>query len=165
MSSMFRCFALLAALILAPVAANAQDGTPAQADRLMEVMRARETVDAILPQIQMSQQQMLAQLTAGQEIEDAERARLTEVLQTSNARIVEALSWERLAPIYRDIYLKTFTAEDMDAMIGFYSSEAGQKLLDRLPQLMQHTMEAVQTLVMPMLQQMEQDIRETTAAE
>ena len=158
----FRSIALLAALVLAPLAAAAQDATPAQADRLLEVMRARETVDAMLPQIQVSQQQMVEQLTAGQQFDEAEKARLNELMQKSNARITQALSWEKLAPVYRDIYLKTFNAEDMDAMIAFYSSDAGQKLLDKMPQLMQHTMSAVQELVMPVLQEMEQDIRETT---
>lgn len=152
-------------LVLAPVAASAQQATVEQADRLLEVMRARETVDAILPQIQLSQQQMIAQLTAGQDLDDARKAQLTEVVQRTNARIVEALSWERLAPVYRDIYLKTFTGEDMDAMIAFYSSDAGQNLLDKMPQLMQHTMAAVQQLVLPMLQEMEQDLRGTAPAQ
>ena len=156
--------ALVAALAFAP-AAFAAPPTAAQADRLLEVMRARETVDAILPQVQMSQQQMVVQLTAGQELDAADRARLEQLMQRNQARMVEALAWEKLEPVYRDIYLATFTSEDMDAMIGFYSSDAGQKPLDRMPQLMQNTMAAVQQMVIPMLQEMEQDIRAIAAGE
>lgn len=156
-------FVLAAALVLAPAAAFAQQATAAQVDRLMEVMRARETVDAILPQVELSQQQMVAQLTAGQQLDDAQKAQIDQQIRRTNARIREALSWERLQPLYRDIYTQTFTGEDVDAMIAFYSSEAGQRLLDKMPQLMQNTMAAVQRLVMPMLQEMEQDLREAAS--
>lgn len=164
MRQYFQGLALAAALAFAP-AAFAEPPIAAQADRLLEVMRARETVDAILPQLQVSQQQMVAQLTAGQELDATARARLDELMQRNHARMVDVLAWEKLAPVYRDIYVATFTGEDMDAMIGFYSSDAGQKLLDRMPQLMHNTMSAVQQMVMPMLQEMEQDIRAAAAAE
>ena len=164
MHSRIRRLALVAALAFAP-GAFAQQPTAAQADRLLDVMRARETVDAMLLQIQLSQQQMVAQLTDGQQLDEADRARLAELMQKSHVRMVEALAWDKLAPVYRDIYLRTFTGEDMDAMIAFYSSPAGQKLLDRMPQLMQNTMVAVQQLVLPMLQEMEQDIRAATVAD
>lgn len=164
MKPMFRALALPVLLLAAPLA-FAQQASQAQVDRLLEVMRAQETVDVMLPQVQASQQQMVAQLTAGQEMSEADRAKLDAVIAKSNERIAETLSWERLEPLYRDIYAKTFTGEDMDAMIEFYGSPAGQKLLDKMPQLMQNTMTAVQQLIVPMLQQLEQDIRAETAAE
>ncbi|WP_407353650.1 DUF2059 domain-containing protein [Luteimonas sp. R10] len=164
MKPMFRPLALLVLLLAAPQA-FAQPASQAQVDRLLEVMRAQETVDAMLPQVRASQQQMIAQLTAGQDLSEADRAELDAVIARSNERIAETLSWETLEPLYRDIYAKTFTGEDMDAMIDFYGSPAGQKLLDKMPQLMQNTMAAVQQLLIPMLQQLEQDIREQTAAQ
>ena len=157
MSRFTRIVTLALLLAAAPLAA-AQQPSQAQVDRLLEVMRARETLDAVLPQVQASQQQMVAQMTAGQELEDAERDRINRVMEITNRRLAEALTWENMEPIYRDIYARTFTGEDVDAMIGFYGSPAGQKTLDKMPQLMQNTMQAVQQLVMPVLQQLEQDI-------
>ena len=43
-------------------------------------------------------------------------------------------------------------------MIGFYSGSAGQKLLDKMPQLMQNTMTAMQKVIVPMIEQMQRDI-------
>lgn len=152
-----RIVALALLLAAAPLAA-AQPPSQAQVDRLLEVMRARQTLDAVLPQVQASQQQMVAQMTAGQELDEAERDRINRVMEITNSRLAEALTWENMEPIYRDIYARTFTGEDVDAMIEFYESPAGQKTLDKMPQLMQNTMQAVQQLVMPVLQQLEQDI-------
>ncbi|NZA24761.1 DUF2059 domain-containing protein [Luteimonas sp. SJ-92] len=164
MRQMSRVLALTALLLAAPLA-FAQQASDAQVDRLLEVMRAQATVEAMMPQVQASQQQMVAQLTAGQELNEQDRARLDAIIASSNQRIAETLTWDRLEPIYRDIYIRTFASEDMEAMIEFYESPAGQRLLDKMPQLMQNTMVAVQQLVMPMMQQLEQDIREHTAAE
>ena len=152
-----RIFALAVLLAAAPFAA-AQQPSEAQVDRLLEVMRAKETLDATLPQVQAMQQQMVAQMTADQELDEEDRARINRMLESTNSSLATVLTWERMGPLYRDIYAQTFTAEDVEAMIGFYESPAGQKTLDKMPQLMQNTMNAVQQLVMPLLQQLEQDI-------
>ena len=152
-----RIFALAVLLAAAPLAA-AQQPSEAQVDRLLEVMRAKETLDATLPQVQAMQQQMVAQMTADQDLDEEDRARINRMLESTNSSLATVLTWERMGPLYRDIYAQTFTAEDVEAMIGFYESPAGQKTLDKMPQLMQNTMNAVQQLVMPLLQQLEQDI-------
>lgn len=152
-----RIFALAVLLAAAPLAA-AQQPSEAQVDRLLEVMRAKETLDATLPQVQAMQQQMVAQMTADQELDEEDRARINRMLESTNSSLATVLTWERMGPMYRDIYAQTFTAEDVEAIIGFYESPAGQKTLDKMPQLMQNTMNAVQQLVMPLLQQLEQDI-------
>lgn len=148
-------FALL--LCLAPAAMAAQP-SDAQVDKLLEVMRARATVDAMLPQVAASQRQMVAQMTAGQPLTPEQQAKLDRLLEKSMASVGRAMSWDKLEPVYRDIYRQTFTGEDMDAMIGFYSSPAGQKLLDKMPQLMQNTMAGVQKLLVPMLEEMQREI-------
>ena len=152
-----RIVALALLLAAAPLAA-AQPPSQAQVDRLLEVMRARQTLDAVLPQVQASQQQMVAQMTAQQELGEEDVARINRAMERTNARLAETLAWERMEPVYRDIYAQTFSAEDVEAMIGFYSSPAGQRTLDKMPQLMQNTMNAVQQMVVPLLQELEQDI-------
>ena len=136
----------------------------ARIDRLLEVTRAREMLDATLPQIEASQQQMLAQMTAGRELDAAQRQRIDALLASSSSAVRKALSWENLAPVYRDIYRQTFTGEDIDAIIAFYESPAGQRMLEKMPALMQNTMTAMQRLVVPMLQQMEHDLAAEVSA-
>ena len=111
-----------------------------------------------MPQVEASQQQMVEQLTAGQPLTDQQRQDMQRILATSARRVREALAWDKLQPLYRDIYRQTFTGDDMDAMIGFYSGSAGQKLLDKMPQLMQNTMTAMQKVIVPMIEQMQRDV-------
>lgn len=145
-------------LCLLATASPAQDASDAQVDKLLEVMRARQTLDAVLPQVEASQRQMVEQMSATKPLTPEQRAQLDRLLRKSMAGIRQAMAWEKMGPLYRDIYRRTFTAEDMDAMIGFYGSPAGQKLLDKMPQLMQNTMAGVQKLLVPMLEDMQRDI-------
>lgn len=151
-------FALTALLALSPLVAVATPPSDAQVDKLLEVMRARQTLEVIVPQVKASQQQMIAQLTAGKTLTAEQKADVERIQARSDARLAEMLTWQKFEPLYRDIYRQTFDAADMDAMIAFYSSQAGRNLLDKMPLLTQNTMTAIQKLIVPMLQQMEKDI-------
>ncbi len=151
LSALLLCLAAFAA----PAQVRAND---AQVDKLLEVMRARQTLDAMMPQVDALQRQAVAQATADKPLTPEQQAKLDRLLDKSAASVRRALSWEKMEPLYRDIYRQTFTAEDMDAMIGFYGSPAGQKLLDKMPQLMQNTMAGVQKLLAPMMDEMQRDL-------
>lgn len=150
--------ALAALLLLSTPLALAAPPSDAQVDRLLSVMRVEQTLQAMLPQIEASQRQMVQQIIAGQPMSAEQQQKLDAIIVKSSAHTREILSWQKMQPLYRDIYQQTFSADDMDAMIGFYGSPAGRNLLDKMPQLMQNTMGAVQKLLVPMLQQLQQDI-------
>lgn len=154
-----------AALLFCAQLATAAVPTDAQIDKLMSVMHAKDTVAAILPQVEGMQKQMVAKLTAGQALTPEQQARLDRITSDANAQIRQTLTWDKLQPLYRDIYKQSFDSDDVDAMVGFYSSPAGQRVLAKMPQLMQHTMAAVQQLVVPMLQGMQHDIQAETKAD
>ena len=148
---------LVAASLVAPAAAAAP-ATDQQIDQLMEVMRVEQTLDAIRPQIRTSQQRMVEQLTADKPLTGEQRQRLDVLLDRSSERTAKLLAWTNMKPLYRDIYRDTFTAEDIEAMVAFYASPSGQKLLDKMPQLMQNTLGAVQKMLVPALQEMQKDL-------
>lgn len=146
-------------LCLLATAASAQaPASDAQLDKLLQLMRAKQTLDAMLPQVEAMQRQAVQQASAGKPLTPEQQATLERLLDKSMGSIRRALSWEKMEPLYRDIYRQTFNAEDIDAMIGFYGSPAGQKLLDKMPQLMQNTMSGVQKMLTPMLEEMERDV-------
>ncbi|MCF7221679.1 DUF2059 domain-containing protein [Marilutibacter chinensis] len=152
--------ALLALLLAAP-GAFAAPPSDAQVDRLMELTRARDTLEAMWPQLEAMQRQIAEQALAGsgKTLDKGQRAELDAMLERQLRTMQSAMSWEHLEPIYREIYQQTFESEDVDAMIAFYESEAGQKLIAKTPQLMQNTMRATQRMIAPMLEEMQRDIQ------
>jgi hypothetical protein len=155
---------ILLALLLALSVPFAQAATPAtaptdvQIDRLLEVMRARQTLEAMLPQVEASQREMVGKMIAGLTMTDTQRLMLERIMDRNAENLRSTLTWQKLEPMYRDIYRQTFEAGDMDAMIDFYGSAPGQRVLDKMPQLMQHTMSAMQTLLVPMMERMQKDV-------
>lgn len=155
---MFRRAALALILCLCAPMALAAAPTTQQIDRLLDLTRVRQTVEAMWPQLEASQRQMIEQMLAGRTLDDQQRALVQRVATRGIEVTRKALAWENLAPLYRDIYGQTFTAEDMDVMIEFYSSKAGQRLLDKMPQLMQNTMVAMQKIMVPLMQELQTEI-------
>lgn len=160
---------LLALLMMAPAVlvaapAHAQGADDARIDRLLEVTRSQQLIDSMLPQLEASQQQMFEQLTAGRTVSADQQASMERIRTRSNAAMRQVLAWDNLEPIYRDLYRETFSAEDIDAMLAFYESPTGQRVLDKMPLLMEKSMVAMQRVVVPLLQQLEQDILAETSA-
>ncbi|AWV06037.1 DUF2059 domain-containing protein [Marilutibacter maris] len=153
-------------LLLTAPAVFAAPPSDAQVDRLMELTRVRDTLESMWPQIEAMQQQVVEQTLAGagHKPDKAERAQLDALLERQMRTLRSVMSWEQMEPVYRDIYQQTFEAEDVDAMIAFYESEAGQKLIAKMPQLMRNTMEATQRLIAPAIEEMQRDIRSATKA-
>ncbi len=72
------------------------------------------------------------------------------------------LSWDNLKDAYITLYAETFTQEELEGIIAFYKSPAGQAYTKKQPQLMQRSMELSQKLiqqVMPRIQALTKDLQ------
>jgi len=157
---------LFLALVLCSWMSPAAAAPPsdAQIDQLLEVTRSKATLDAMLPQVEASQQQLIQQMLAGQKLDAKQQALVEKIATRSGTLTREALAWDKMLPVYRQLYGEAFTAEDIQALIDFYRTPAGQRLLDKMPQLMQKTMVAMQQIIVPMMQQLQQEIARELAA-
>ncbi|MCY1384950.1 hypothetical protein D9M69_732630 [compost metagenome] len=84
------------------------------------------------------------------------------------ALMKKELSWEVLAPMYVDIYGKSFTEDEVQGMLAFYRTPAGQAVVDKMPVVMQHSMEAMQSRMgslMPEMQKLLAEELESAQAE
>ncbi len=87
-----------------------------------------------------------------------------DVLEDYNKSILAlfgtALSWQKLEPAYLDLYASTFTENDVDAMLAFYKSPAGQKMVAKTPEMMTASQQIVASkfqLVQPQFQKITRD--------
>ncbi len=66
-----------------------------------------------------------------------------------------------LEPMYVRVYQKSFTQGEVDGMIAFYKTPAGQAVINKMPVVMQNTMNEVQQMMAPAvqrIQRMQQDV-------
>ncbi|RYE73737.1 MAG: DUF2059 domain-containing protein [Oxalobacteraceae bacterium] len=155
---------LLAGACLALCAATALAAPPTDADidRLLKASRAESMLNAILPQMEEMQRQQFEQITAGKDLTAEQKADVARIQSRTNEIVRKTLSWEEMRPVYVDVYKKTFTSQDVKAISKFYESPAGQSLLDKTPALMQNVMVAIQQKIIPMMESLQSELKEST---
>ena len=150
---------LLALALAASVPAFAAEPTDADIDRLLKASRAESLLAGVVPQMEAVQQQEFDKHFAGREMTDEQKAEVARIQAKTQEIVRKALSWEEMRPVYLDVYKKTYTREDVRAITKFYESAAGQRMLDKNPALMQNIMSAVQQKMVPMLEELQAEIK------
>ena len=94
----------------------------------------------------------------GDEVTPEDEARLQRFTTRMTGLMKKELGWDVLAPMYVDIYGKSFTEDEIQGMLAFYRTPAGQAVIDKMPLVMQNTMQAVQAKVGTMMPEMQKMI-------
>lgn len=152
-----RVLLLLALALAGP--AFAAEPTDADIDRLLTASRAESLLAGVVPQMEAVQQQEFDKHFAGKEMTDEQKAEVARIQAKTQDIVRRALSWEEMRPVYLDVYKKTYTRDDVRAITKFYESAAGKRMLDKSPALMQNIMAAVQQKMVPMLEELQGEIR------
>lgn len=154
---MIRPFALALALaLLAAVVGRAQTApSDASLRTLLEVTETRKVVDTMMTQMDVVMRNTMAQMTKNLPT-TLELNAIIDRMQTKMLAVMkEELAWERLEPVYVEVYRQHFTQEEIDGMIAFYRTPVGQAVIRKLPAVMQQSMTAVQSRIGPMLKKAE----------
>ena len=61
------------------------------------------------------------------------------------------------------VYKKSFTQQELDGIIAFYKTLAGQAAVNKLPVVMQNTMAEMQQMMQPIMSKMRQHGQEVAA--
>jgi hypothetical protein len=101
--------------------------------------------------------QMMQQATQGQKITPQIQKDIEKRQSQMAADLKELLDWNKLEPMYTRIYQKSFTQQEVDGIIGFYKTTAGQAVINKMPVVLQNTLSEMQQMMDPMIQRMRQD--------
>jgi len=155
--------AIVMAVLLAGYAAcSYADGAPSDESirELMRITRSKSLLDGMLGQVDTIMQNGIRQGLGGRTI-TAEQQDILDGMRRSAAELIrENLRWEQLEPEFAEVYRKFFTQSELDDMIAFYRTPAGQALLAKLPAVMQSSMQLVQKhmqALSPRLQLLQRD--------
>lgn len=168
MKSRMGCFWLLALLVAVPIFAQQQSATDVPATRdqvkhLFEVMHVHEqmrtTMDAIRKQ--MHQVMRDAVKKRGPEVTEGEMAKI-EAMEAENSKSLDLNGMlDDLIPVYQ----KHLTKSDIDAMIAFYDTPTGQKLMREQPQMAAESMQAVSARMQKTMDDMMQRVEQMATDE
>ena len=154
---MTRFLLSLCLLVCAITPAHAAPPTDAQIDRLLDTMDMRRTLDEIFVQIETMGESMGRQML-GEDATPEQRASLEKTMARQHDSMRKILSWDTMSPIYRKVYARLFTAEEVEAMTAFYGSNTGRSIMRKMPQAMQLSMEEMQPIMQTLIAEMQKSI-------
>ena len=140
-------YGLTLALCLAAVApgAHADDVSHrAKAEQMLAVTKTDFLLESQLKALQARVQE-IAKQQSGVAPLNPEQTKLTNDYQKQIQDVVdEDISWTKLRPTVVQSYADTFTEAELDAIIAFYKTPAGQAVVTKTPELANKTMGTVQ---------------------
>lgn len=105
------------------------------AAKLIPVLKIGDGVTRSFEQIKKSQLDMQARQFKSRQIQDTE-----ETSRKTMELMNKELNWDKLKDQFINLYAESFSAEELEALIKFYDSPAGAKLVDKQPEVQQKAM-------------------------
>lgn len=155
---------LATALALLSAFAHAAPASAESIERLLTLTRMESMLDGMYANVDQLMRQAMRQRIGNRTL-DADQQRLLDELTGKFVVVMrQEFNWATLKPHYMRIYQETFEQEEIDGLIAFYSSPAGQAFVSKMPTVMQKSMnlaqEQLRTLAPRMAEVIEQAMRE-----
>ncbi|MDO4796211.1 MAG: DUF2059 domain-containing protein [Brachymonas sp.] len=127
----------------------------------------REQTDAMMQGMEKDVVMNMNSMMAGRREVSSETRQRIQGMQRQMVQILrEEMAWENIQPIYRQIYKESFTQEEIDGMLAFYRSPAGQAMLQKMPQVLERSMQISRERLLPRVtRRMTQLLSETIKGE
>ena len=160
---------ILVAIFLSatPFLCHATEPSQESIEKLLKVTQTQKMVEQMIPQIEGMMKSVADKEIDAQNLPPEQSAEAKALSASITKKVIpilrDQLSWGNLKKIYIPIYRESFTQEEIDGLIAFYSSPAGNALVVKMPIVAQKSMAATQQLIVPMMQQMQKAVAEATA--
>jgi len=128
-------------------------------NKMMAVMHLEKMLDQMVTQInngmKTGMDQGIQQSLHGQELNSGQKAAVEKFKDQLAAMMREELSMNKLKDVYLQAYRETFTQQEVDSITAFYSTPAGQAVVEKIPVAMQKAATLTQSRMGPMIQKMQ----------
>lgn len=151
-------FVFTAALLLnSPAPARADESSKnAKIDEMMRLTHADRMITQMFEQMKNAVKSQMPKEGLSEEARKSAEETQAKVMDLIAAR----MSWDRMRPAFAKIYSETFSESEIDGIIGFYKSPAGQAMLEKMPLLIQKSMGVSQELMRDVGPEIERMVKE-----
>ena len=131
--------------------AHAAPASRASLESLFTLIHADAMIDNVYAVMQKQLSQTFAQDAQARGASPARQKIEAKAMQDMMALVRDEYNWAVIEPAMIDAYQKTFTEDEITAMINFYATPAGQAAITKMPQLMQSVMAGSQARMQALL--------------
>jgi len=155
----------LSFLAVAPV--HAAPASRESVEQLLSVIDMQKTYDATFDAMRKSVEQAFTNTPQLKSLTPEQRKGFDTGMSRMYDLMHQELDWNKLKPEFEQMYMDTFTQEEVDGLLAFYRSPAGKAMVEKTPLLMSKSMQIsqsrMQSLMPRVIQIMQDSMRESTA--
>ena len=159
---------VMTAVAIPTLSAQAAVPTDASLLKLVEITKVVETMNDMSNNSEMIEQAMLASIP-NKELNAAQLQRFDEIIRKYSKEMADKNEAEKLNKKLIDVYVQSakqhFTQKEIDAQIAFYSSQAGQSIIDKQPAMVKDYTAKIMPIVMESTMKRMQEVTPKMAAE
>jgi uncharacterized protein len=150
------CFVLTISLISFAAFANDAPPSDESIQELSTLSHRDEVYRGMKSQLDATISSSIKEASQGQAATPERQAVLDRMRAKMVAAFDESFNAEAMQNLTVRIYQATYTQDEVDGLIAFYKTPAGQALINKTPLLMQNSMQEMQALMRPMIQRIKQ---------
>lgn len=143
MRRLLSLFAVSAALAAAPC--HAAPPSRDSVEALLSVVDMQKTYDGTFETMRKSMDKAFAGMPQMQSLTPEQHRRFDVAMSRMMTVMHDEMDWNKLKPEFVQMYMETFSQEDVDGLLAFYRSPAGKAMLEKMPLLMSKMMQMTQT--------------------
>jgi hypothetical protein len=117
------------------------------AEEVLRLTKVDKMLGPLVDQIQQVQIQQLRQMNLSREAYSAAQR----YLQRINDLVAREMRWQEIKNDYVGLYTDAFTEQELRQLIQFYSTPLGQKVVEKMPVLMEQSMQVGQKKMMKIM--------------
>jgi hypothetical protein len=150
---------LLTLLLITPLFAHADEAAKkAKIEELMQLTNMNHLMGQMLGQMTERMKASAAEQASGMNMTPAQKTVYDDYQQRVSQLITGSVNWDKMKPVMVQVYDETYTDQELDGILNFYRSPAGQAMVAKSPQMMSRTM----TLMVQQMKTLQPQIEQLT---
>lgn len=154
---MFQRFLII--LVLSCSATFGQSTVPSEASikELLELtQQSRKLTDSVTAQMDQLMTSAIAQVTQSEKLSPNTQKMVDQDKSEIAKTMHDTLDYDKVLAMNVRIYQMGFTQAEVDGLIAFYKTPAGQALISKMPTVVQNAVTEMRTMVTPITQRIQQ---------
>ncbi len=128
-------------------------------DRMMAAMHVEKSLDQIFLQldagVKNGLEEGLQRSLQGRDLSASQKEAVDTFARKLSVTLKDELSFAKMKAVYLQAYRETLTQEEVNSLTAFYSSPAGQSVVDKIPLAMQKAGVLMQPRIRPVLEKIQ----------
>jgi hypothetical protein len=120
-------------------------------EQLLQITGMHKLLDENLRQVDERVAAGLQRGIAGRNLTPEQEAIMLRMRDKISAVVKDTVSWEAMEPVSVRIYREALTQDELDGMLAFYKTPAGEAVIKKLPRLSQEMSQEMQRMLQAMM--------------